>query len=280
LIAFVGSVFSPYYARARLRGAADPEDHCALNVALYGAGGKRWALTERGRGSLRRDRTSIAIGPSALAWDGSALTVAIDELAVPVPARIRGRVRLEPTALVADGFALDAEGRHRWRPIAPTARVEVALERPALRWSGRAYLDSNQGEAPLEDAFARWHWSRGALPDGGTVVLYDVTRRVGAPLCLALRCGPDGEVRHFAPPAPVALARTLWRVPRATRADPGAAVAVVSTLEDTPFYARSQLAAAVGGEPMTWVHESLSLDRFRRRWVQLLLPFRMPRRTW
>jgi carotenoid 1,2-hydratase len=29
---------------------------------------------------------------------------------------------------------------------------------------------------------------------------------------------------------------------------------------------------------VTAVHESLSLDRFRSRWVQYLLPYRMPRR--
>jgi carotenoid 1,2-hydratase len=28
---------------------------------------------------------------------------------------------------------------------------------------------------------------------------------------------------------------------------------------------------------MTAVHESLSLDRFQARWVQAMLPFRMPR---
>ena len=33
IIAFVGSVFSPYYA---WRGRRDPLDHCAINVALYG----------------------------------------------------------------------------------------------------------------------------------------------------------------------------------------------------------------------------------------------------
>jgi carotenoid 1,2-hydratase len=27
------------------------------------------------------------------------------------------------------------------------------------------------------------------------------------------------------------------------------------------------------------MHESLSLDRFASRWVQAMLPFRMPRRT-
>jgi hypothetical protein len=37
VIAFIGSVFSPYYAWARRRGhgLADPLNHCALNVALY-----------------------------------------------------------------------------------------------------------------------------------------------------------------------------------------------------------------------------------------------------
>jgi carotenoid 1,2-hydratase len=38
LIAFVGSVFSPYYAWARRKGQADPENHCALNVAIYSKG--------------------------------------------------------------------------------------------------------------------------------------------------------------------------------------------------------------------------------------------------
>ena len=36
IIAFVGSVFSPYYRSALKHCAADPENHCALNVALYG----------------------------------------------------------------------------------------------------------------------------------------------------------------------------------------------------------------------------------------------------
>ena len=56
LIAFIGSVFSPYYALARRRGRGDPQHHCALNVALYGAGGRGWAMTERGRGSLQPHR--------------------------------------------------------------------------------------------------------------------------------------------------------------------------------------------------------------------------------
>ena len=71
IIAFVGSVFSPYYALARSRtgGLADPENHCALNVALYGKGGKRWTMTERGRTHTTRNAQHFQIGPSSLHWD-------------------------------------------------------------------------------------------------------------------------------------------------------------------------------------------------------------------
>ena len=74
VIAFLGSVFSPYYAWARGRGVAKPEDHVALNVALYGPRA-RWAMTERGAGSLVRDADHLVIGPSGLAWDGTTLTI-------------------------------------------------------------------------------------------------------------------------------------------------------------------------------------------------------------
>jgi hypothetical protein len=38
IIAMIGSVFSPYYARQRRRGKADPLNHCGLNVASMVAG--------------------------------------------------------------------------------------------------------------------------------------------------------------------------------------------------------------------------------------------------
>ncbi len=246
-------------------------------MALYGGGGKRWALTERGHRSSSRTSTELSIGPSAVAWDGSALRARIDEITVPIPRRIRGTVRLEPTTLTDHVVALDAGGRHRWRPIAPMARVEVTLERPALRWSGWGYLDSNAGDEPLEDGFSGWDWSRAHLRERGTVVLYETRRRDGEQRSLALRIDPSGRVRNVLPPPPVELPKTLWRVARRTRADPHAQVRVLRTLEDTPFYARSILATQLLGEPLHAMHESLSLDRFRRAWVQGLLPFRLPR---
>jgi carotenoid 1,2-hydratase len=279
LIAFIGSVFSPYYAWRRRRGDADPAAHCAFNVALYGARGKRWAMTERGSRAVERSADHIAIGPSAMSWDGETLTICVDEVTVPLPSRIRGTVRLKPAEISDYVFELDESGQHCWRPIAPCARIEVQLDSPSLSWSGSAYADSNWGHAPLESGFSQWDWSRAKLGDD-TAILYDVVRRDGQALSLALRYAPTGEIVEFEPPQPVSLTRTLWRMPRRTRTEEPARTRIIRTLEDSPFYARSALSSVLLGQPVTAIHESLSLDRFSRLWVQALLPFRMPRVVW
>jgi len=274
VIAFIGSVFSPYYAAARRWGTADPLAHCALNVALYGGAGKRWAMTERGRHRLTRSADELAIGPSTLSWEENGLQVRINEVSAPWPSRIQGIVRLHWPMIAEESIALDAAGRHHWRPIAAVADAEIALTHPARRWSGTAYLDSNFGTVPLEADFSGWTWSRTNLRDG-TVVLYDVTPRVGAPLALARYYARCGDVITLVPPPPVTLAPTRWRLSRATRAEAGASVQ--ATLEDTPFYARSLIATRLLGQSATAMHETLALDRFRAAWVQAMLPFRMPR---
>jgi len=274
VIAFIGSVFSPYYAWS---GRGDPQDHCALNIGLYGAGGKRWAMTERNRATLRIAPQSLTIGPSALTWDGGGLTLDVDELAVPHFSRIKGRLRIFPEILIDQHFRLDGQGLHDWRPIAPRARIEVALQRPALTWRGEAYLDCNWGGAPLEAGFQRWNWSRASLREGAAV-LYDVTRREGDGFALALRFRRDGTVEDFDGPPASPLPRTLWGISRATQSEAGQPARLEKTLEDTPFYARSLISAQILGEPVKAMHESLNLDRFASPWVKLLLPFRMPRR--
>jgi carotenoid 1,2-hydratase len=278
LIAFIGSVFSPYYARARRHGAVDPERHCALNVAIYTRNAGRWAMTERGKLDIQRAEDSFAIGTSSLEWDGTALVIRVDEIAVPVPRRLRGVVRIVPSHLPTDVFDLDASARHRWQPIAPHARVTVAFNQPAVRWSGTGYLDHNAGAEPLETAFSRWTWSR-AHVRGQTAVLYDVSERTGAQRSLSIRIGRDGRVAIFDAPQRQRLARTWWGLPRATRTDHDTAAKVIRTFEDAPFYARSSIATGLLGEPAVAMHESLSLDRFRLLPVQTMLPFRMPRRA-
>ena len=279
IIAFLGSVFSPYYAWARRRGEADPLAHCAVNVALYGAGARRWAMTERGAASVRREARTLSIGASALHWDGTALTVTIDEVTAPIPRRVRGTVRLHPAALGDRGFVLDAAARHRWRPIAACARMEVALDHPALRWSGPAYFDTNDGDAPLEADFVNWDWCRAPL-GAETAILYNARRRDGTAQSLALRATPDGRVEPTDVPREVALRRSRWGIARPTRADPGGTPRVIETLQDAPFYARSVIATRLLGQDAVAVHESLDLDRFAALPIQLMLPFRIPRSPW
>ena len=288
-------MFSPYYAAHRRRvGAdyADPLVHCAMNVALYGKGGHRWAMTERkgtrsisglSQGSVvQRAERSLVIGPSAVTWDGNAYTVQLDEVTMPfpspIPHRIHGTVKLFPSALVDGDFDLDDAGCHRWRPLAPCAHVDVDLPSPGLKWSGSGYLDMNSGSAPLERDFVDWSWSRAALKSG-TAILYDVTRRTGRDLAVAIKVDPSGRVEDVELPPRAGLKSTLWGITRETRADAGHGASIAQTFEDGPFYARSLLSTHILGERVPAVHESLSLDRFQSRWVQFLLPFKMPRRA-
>ncbi|MGL4396509.1 MAG: hypothetical protein ACRCS9_08235 [Hyphomicrobium sp.] len=249
-----------------------------MNVALYGNAGKRWAMTERGRHDLSRDDTHLSIGASRMTWTGDRLIIDIDEIGVPVPRRIKGRITLHPSAIQSRAFELDANGQHLWQPIAPVARVDVQLQNPRLSWPGHGYFDHNTGTCPLEQTFHRWHWSRTSAGPT-TRILYDVDARDGRDRSLALSIGPDGIARTFDAPPMARLPSTYWRIARATRSDIGAPPAVMTTLEDTPFYARSIVSSQLEGEATTAMHESLDLDRFNTRIVQAMLPFRMPRRA-
>lgn len=276
IIAFIGSVFSPWYAWARRRSPANPENHVCMHVALYGRPGA-WAMTERSQSALHRDATTLDIGPSRAHWDGTTLTITLSERGAPLPRAIIGTVRVHPAALTGARFTLDDAARHRWSPLAPISRVEVDLKSPALQWSGPGYLDTNDGDRPLEADFRHWDWCRAPTPQGATI-LYNAERLEGGEQSLALHATPDGAVTRFTPPPRATMAPTLWRIPRHTRADPGATPRATQTLTDSPFYARSVITTQLQGEPVTAIHESLDMHRFTRPWVQAMLPFRVPRR--
>ena len=246
-------------------------------MALYGPQTKHWTMTERSRASVTREARRFVIGPSRLEWDGEALTIHIDEVGVPLPRRVRGTVRVLPQQLFNFSAALDDGARHHWGPIAPAARVEVDLDKPGSRWSGHAYLDSNEGTEPIERPFTEWDWSRSSLADGSTAVIYDVRQKRGDDRVLALRFTPSGTVEPFDAPPRQALPRTLWRIQRTMRTEPGRPAAVTRTLEDTPFYARSMLTSSLLGEQVVSVHETLSVPRLVSPAVRLMLPWRMPR---
>ena len=275
-------MFSPYYRRAFARNpqvAAD--DHCALNVCLYGPGGRRWTMTERGRRDVARSRSAFAIGRSRLAWQDGRLEIQVEEREPITGRRVLGRVCVQPRGLSHFAAALDGEGRHRWGPIAPCARVELDFGRPGQRWAGAGYLDSNEGDEPVERAFRRWDWLRTApAADGATTVLYDVVRADGATRLIAQRFAADGSStalpvdapRQVLPPGP------LWRVDRRVRSA-DASARVRRTLEDTPFYARSLLSLPQrGGGAVEAMHETLDVGRLVHPLMQAMLPVRMPRR--
>jgi carotenoid 1,2-hydratase len=277
MIAFVGSVFSPYYAWSRRSGDSDPDDHCCLNVALYSRNARRWSMTERGRRFCSRDATRFVIGPSQMRWDGTSLNVHIDEVCSPIPRALRGHIRIMPQQLFDFSTALDPLARHRWGPIAPSSRIEVHLQEPAQRWSGQAYFDSNEGDEPVENAFHQWDWSRSLLADGSTAVLYDMQYANRQEGLLSLRFDSQGRVQGFDAPARQALPPTRWRVARSMRSS--APVQIHEQLEDTPFYQRALLKSELLGEPVRSFHESLSIPRLVSPLVRAMLPWRMPRRS-
>ena len=277
LIAMLGNVFSPRWARARRRDpAASSLDFSTFNVAIRSRGESRWALTERGRAAVERSTDQLAIGTSAMEWHGEQLLVRIDERSAPWGSPVRGTVRLTPLATSQLVVPLDPRGLHSWTPRVPLARIEVDFEEPRVRFSGTGYLDQNQGEAPLEDTFASWSWSR-VSHGARTAITYDVTLRDQTTLVRAFGADHGGELAPVVAQAAVSLPTTRFGLPRAARCGcaGASAVDVVRTLEDGPFYARSVVATTLGGRRALGIHETVSLDRFRAAWVQFLVPFRM-----
>jgi carotenoid 1,2-hydratase len=275
VIAFIGSVFSPWYAWS---GRRNPENHVCINVATYGPQ-PRFAMTDRGSAALRQTADSFTVGPSSLRWEQGVLVIDVNEIgALPRVGPLRGQIRLHPDAITGIEAALTPEGTHIWRPFAPSARIEVDLS-PGHRWSGHGYFDANFGTRALEADFATWTWGRFPLPGGRAACFYDATRRDGSTLGLALRFGADGHAEAFAPPPVAALPRTVWGLPRTTRADAGFAPVQRLTMLEAPFYSRSMVQTRIDGQHSAGVHEALDLRRFSHPFIKLMLALRVPRRA-
>lgn len=274
MIGFIGSVFSPWY---RWSGRRDPANHCCINVATYGPGG-RFTMTDRGRSALRQSRDTLGVGPSRMRWTGRDLVIEVNEWgAPPLVTPVRGRITLTPTAITGVEVALDPDGRHLWRPFAPVARIDVDLTQ-GHRWQGHGYFDANFGTRALEADFARWSWGRFPLSDGAAC-LYDATRHDGSHLGLAVRVFPDGDVREVEAPPLTRFRRTPWLLRRETRAEPGTRPRQRLAMLDAPFYSRSLVETRLWGETTVGVHEALDLTRFARPWLKPLIALRVPRRA-
>ncbi len=274
VIAFIGSVFSPWY---RWSGRRDPHEHVCINVATYGPGG-RFTMTDRGRPALRQSETSFTVGPSSLTWDGKQLTIDIDEIgALPLVSRVRGRITLTPAAITEAEVALTEDNAHIWRPFAPVSDIRVDLEAPGWQWDGHGYFDANFGTRALEADFDTWTWGRYPTKSGATC-FYDARRRDGSELATALTFSKNGEVRSTAAPPKTRFRRSLWAVARETRADRGYKPHQAMAMLDAPFYTRSMVRTCLDGRETVGVHEALDLRRFRSNLLMPMIAVRVPRR--
>ncbi|MEM7081595.1 MAG: carotenoid 1,2-hydratase [Pseudomonadota bacterium] len=271
VIAFVGSVFSPFYKRAVARGRADPMQYCAINVALYSRQHARWVMTEPHPSKVERGADHFYLGNTQLVYRQDAIEIIVNDRAAPLPFKVQGRIVVHPHSLTSTEYELDARRQHRWWPVSPRTRVELEFEKPDIRWSGDGYFDSNQGDEPLHEGFNDWHWSRTHERDH-TRIEYHARDRHDAPSALSLQIRDDGQIAKSQPAVACQLPATrLWRAPRTAHLM--ASPKISQTLEDTPFYARSLL--STGADRSHTMHESLSLARFRANWVTTLIPFRM-----
>jgi hypothetical protein len=159
VIAFIGSVFSPYYFRARRNGAGVATEHVSLNVILYGQTKARWCMTERGSASLQQSSECLHIGPSAVRATNEGLLIDVAERATPLGQRVNGQIKLGFVAPLPDCFELDAAGEHWWADGLSQSVLEgVGLLRFELR-----YQTAGNGICILElvSWSCCWRW----LPD-------------------------------------------------------------------------------------------------------------------
>ncbi len=274
VIALIGNPFSPDYHGARARGDASALGYSSMNVALYARGASAWALQEQQICETDRSASDLAIGTSSMRWEGDQLVVEIDERTSPIARSLRGRVVIHPEVQPGLELAIDAEGEHRWWPVAPVARIEADFAEPRIAFSGHGYHDANAGSRPIDAAFERWSWSRARF-EQSALLTYDVVPSSGDERALALRVGKDGSVEDLERTWRTPLVTTSWRLPRQIRVDEGSEARVVRSLEDGPFYARALVETQLGGQRVVAVHEELAAHRLRSPVVRLLTRARM-----
>ena len=234
-------------------------------------------MTDRGAAALRTTRNTFQVGPSQIRWDGRSLIIDIDEISsLPLISRMRGQIKVTPSALTTVELPLAADGTHVWRPFGPISKIEVDMG-PGQEWTGKGYFDANFGTRALEQDFNDWTWACFPRSSGATA-FYDVTRRDGSKFETSIGFAADGHARHIDAPRQVRFRNSLWQVARATRADTGTTPRQILNMLDAPFYSRSAVQTQLDGETTVGVHEALDLRRFAHPLLKPMLAVRVPRR--
>lgn len=275
VIFMVGSVFSPFYSRS-WKGGASPLEHCAVNLAVYQGGARRvWVLSEYRQ--ARCTDSELTIGRSSLrTLPSGGLEVELDERTTPWRQAVRARLVLEPEVGPLAEQQLVAGAPHFWQPLAARAHGRFELPGLGLDFTGRAYHDTNHGEAPLGDDVPGWTWQRVHTPSSSHISYWPRAGDRWAPGLEVL--ADDRGVQRLSepPPAPSVTEKTGWRLAVPTHLSHGP-VGLTPTrpllLESSPFYAR--LEASEGG-----VHalaEVADFRRFHRPEVRWMAEFRTRR---
>jgi carotenoid 1,2-hydratase len=297
-IFFIGSVFSPDYAKRLRRGEQAPaQDHLAVNLALYEGGRPvSWVMSEYGAGALTCADDDLAIGASHVErLPGGGLRLHIHDRTAPFMASlvgvgggVDGTIEIEPSAPPIGGAELAISGghKHRWRVPVPRARVKVRFRRPDFSFEGWGYHDANCGDGRLESTFSRWSWARFHPERDRTVILYSVRGRDGTARAMVVdakdgAAQPDREARAVGPapdgaPRPAGWGMTL---PASFAVGDGRLRCQPDRLIDVaPFYVRYVGALTDGPKVLaTGMGEYLDLDRFRSPALQFLLRFKTRR---
>ena len=277
IIAFIGSVFSPWY---KWSGRKQPQNNVCLNVATYGKK-SRFTMTDSRRSALIQAAHKLTIGPSSLTWDSSnrELIVQINEVSsLPLISRLKGTIKLKPSGVTNVELPLTKEGTHIWRPFAPTAEIEVNLNKPEWQWKGHGYFDANFGTRALEQDFDYWTWGRFPLKKG-TSCFYDLELRNKEKYQFEYHFDSDGTAKNMtSAPKNLKFSSSLWGIKRQTRCDSQSEPKQEKSLLDAPFYNRAAVSTTIKGKKTIGVFEALDLRRFRNPLLMFMLAVRVPRR--
>ncbi len=281
-IFFIGSVFSPHYARRRDSGEiAHPEDHIAINVALYEKGRRvAWVFSEYGRHALTLAKRRLRVEKSALSYnENGGLEIDIDDITVARRKRLNGLIRVEPLeAPLTKDYVTLADG-HEWRAHVPRARVTANFR--GFDFSGTGYHDENRGIEPIEKGFSSWSWGR--FHDGpGTRVFFDTESRGTRTVSTIETGGLVNSEKHAARIVRPSLSNWLLPVPTSYvggRSANGSLRIVQPTrvIDRAPFYVRFLASSARDpGAPLTLgMAEHLSLERTTRPIVRRMVNLRL-----